>query len=116
MKIIAYIAAAILIFFGVLFVWGAFGEDGSPGWIIVGAISIAAGFGLIWFASRRARSDSVEVIQKIVLSGDINLETLTWEQCGGTLSADNIKVVAGAPVVSCPYCNASYQVTEEPKW
>ncbi len=115
-KIIAYIAAAILIFFGVLFVWGAFGEGGSPGWIIVGAISIAAGFGLIWFAARRAKSESVEVIQKIDLSGDINLETLTCEQCGGTLSSDNIKVVAGAPVVSCPYCNASYQVTEEPKW
>ncbi len=29
MKIIAYIAAAILIFFGVLFVWGAGGEEST---------------------------------------------------------------------------------------
>jgi len=115
-KILAYIAAAILIFFGVLFVWGAFGEGGSPGWIIVGAISIAAGFGLIWFASKSAKSGTVEVIQKIDLSGDISLETLICEQCGGALSSDNIKMVAGAPVVTCPYCNATYQLSEAPKW
>jgi uncharacterized Zn-finger protein len=29
---------------------------------------------------------------------------------------DNIKMVAGAPVVTCPYCNTTYQLTEEPKW
>ena len=116
MKIIGYIAAAILIFFGVLFVWGAFGEGGSPGWIIVGGVSILAGFGLIFLASRKAKTDTVEVVQKIDLSGDISLETLKCEHCGGTLSSDNVKMVAGAPVVSCPYCNASYQLTEEPKW
>ena len=37
MKIIAYIAAAILIFFGVLFIWGAFSPEGQPVWILVGA-------------------------------------------------------------------------------
>jgi len=25
-------------------------------------------------------------------------------------------MVAGAPVVTCPYCNTSYQLKEEPKW
>ena len=52
-KIIAYIAAAILIFFGVLFIWGAFSPQGSTGWIPIGLISVGIGFVLIWFASRR---------------------------------------------------------------
>jgi len=38
------------------------------------------------------------------------------KSCGGSLTMDNIKLVAGAPVVNCPYCNTTYQLTEEPKW
>jgi Zn finger protein HypA/HybF involved in hydrogenase expression len=118
-RVIAYIAAAILIFFGVLFIWGAFSPQGSPGWILVGAISVAVGFGLIVLAGafgRREAAAKQELIQKIELSGDINLEKLTCRNCGGALSSDNIKMLAGAPVVRCPYCGTSYQLTEEPKW
>lgn len=114
-RVIAYIAAAILIFFGVLFIWGAFSPQGSPGWILVGVLSVGAGLGLIWLTGRRAKQQT-ELIQKIELSGDVNLETLTCQNCGGALTVDNIKMVAGAPVVNCPYCNSSYQLSEEPKW
>lgn len=119
MRIIAYVGAVILIFFGVLFIWGAFSPQGSPGWIIIGAISVAIGFGLILLAGARGKREALakqELIQKIELSGDINLEKLTCRNCGGALSSDNIKMVAGAPVVTCPYCGTSYQLTEEPKW
>lgn len=118
-KLIAYIAAAILIFFGVLFVWGAFGSNPRPEWIVVGIISVGIGFGLIWFAGRRKSETAAgnsEITYKVDLSGDVNLETLTCRSCGGTLSSDNVKMVAGAPVVTCPYCNTTYQLTEEPKW
>ena len=46
----------------------------------------------------------------------MNLDTLTCKSCGGQLTSDNISMVAGAPVVSCPFCGTSYQLTEEPKW
>lgn len=116
-RIIAYIAAAILIIFGVLMMIGASDpQQGSLGWIPVGIILICVGFGLIWFAGRRAKSEAAELIQRIELSGDVDLETLTCRNCGGALSSDNVKLVAGAPVVSCPFCNTSYQLTEEPKW
>ena len=51
-KIIAYIAAAILIFFGIIFIWGAFSPQGQIGWILIGLISVGIGFGLIWFGCR----------------------------------------------------------------
>jgi hypothetical protein len=119
-KIIAYIVAAILIFFGVLFIWGAFSPDGSLGWIPVGLISVLIGFGIIWLAGRK-KSETADgspnnVTYKVDLSGDVNLETFKCKSCGGSLTTDNIKMVAGAPVVSCPYCNTTYQLTEEPKW
>jgi len=32
------------------------------------------------------------------------------------VAGDMAKMVAGAPVVTCPYCGTTYQLTEEPKW
>ncbi len=122
MKIIAYIAAAILILFGVLYILGAFSPEvkGSPwGIMLTGVILIAIGFGLIWFASRRkpeTQAGTQNVTLKIDLPANVNLETLKCKSCGGALTMDNIEMVAGAPVVHCPYCGTTYQLTEEPKW
>ena len=118
-KIIAYLAAAILLFFGVLFIWGSFSPEGSTGWIMIGLISVGIGFGLIWFASRKkpeAMASAENVILKIDLPANIDLDKLKCQSCGGSLTMDNIKMVAGAPVVNCPYCDSTYQLTEEPKW
>lgn len=118
-KIIAYIGAAILIFFGVLFIWGAFSPDGSVGWIPIGLISVGIGFGLIWLASRSKPSTQAageNVTLKIDLPANVNLDTLKCKSCGGSLTMDDIQMVAGAPVVNCPYCHTTYQLTEDPKW
>jgi phage FluMu protein Com len=117
-KIIAYIAAAILIFFGVLFIWSAFTPTNQqPGNIIVGLISAGIGFGLIFWASRKSASAADQnVTLKIDLPGNVNMDTLKCKSCGGVLSSENITLVAGAPVVTCPYCKTTYQLTEEPKW
>jgi hypothetical protein len=119
-KVIAYIFAAILIFFGVLFIWATFSPGGQIGWLVVGVISVGIGFGLIWFTSRRkiapgsVGGDSISL--NIDLPADVSLDTMKCQSCGGSLTMDNIKMVAGAPVVSCPYCNTTYQLTEDPKW
>lgn len=119
-KIISYISAAILIFFGVLFIWGAFSPQGSPGWILVGLISVGIGFGLVWFGSRQKsaaeRQAENNVTLKVDLPANVNLDTLKCKSCGGVLSEKDISMVAGAPVVSCPYCGTTYQITEDPKW
>lgn len=118
-RVLAYIAAAILIFFGVLFIWATFNPQGQPIWLIVGIISVLIGFGLIYLVSRRSASQSAgnsNVTLKIDLPGNVSLDSLKCKSCGGTLTSDNIKMVAGAPVVTCPYCHTSYQLTEEPKW
>jgi len=120
-RIIAYIASAILIFFGVLFIWAAFSPvpfATQMGYLITGLISVAIGFGLIWLVTRRARAaaEAQNVTLKVDLPANVNLDTLKCQSCGGALTADNIKMVAGAPVVTCPYCNTTYQLTEEPKW
>ena len=117
-KIIAYIGAAILIFFGVLFIWGAFSSSGQVAWICIGAITVGIGFGLIFLASRRpaAKPGDQTVNLKIDLPANVQMDTLKCKSCGGALTPENITMVAGAPVVTCPYCKTTYQLTEEPKW
>ena len=118
MKTIAYIAAAILIFFGVIFIWGAFSPQGSPGWLLVGGMLVLVGFGIIWFASRSkpAGAPGTNVTLNVELPANVAMDTLKCKSCGGALSPENVKMVAGAPVVTCPYCGTTYQLTEEPKW
>ena len=116
-KIIAYIGAAAFIFFGVLFILATFGQSGQLYMFIVGLILIGIGFGLIWFAARQQKVEGpTNVTYKVDLSGDVSLETMKCKQCGGTLTSENVKMVAGAPVVTCPFCGSTYQLTEEPKW
>jgi hypothetical protein len=117
-KIIAYIAAAILIFFGILFIWSAFSPEGQVGNILIGIITVAIGFGIIFLASRgKAGAGSGDnVTLKIDLPANVTMDTLKCKNCGGTITPGDIKMVAGAPVVTCPYCHTTYQLTEEPKW
>ena len=118
-KIIGYIIAAILILFGVLFIWATFSPEGETGWLFVGVISVAIGLGiiaLIKFREPKPAQPPQEIVQKIELSGDIEMETLKCQKCGGELQKDSITVKEGAIFISCPYCGSAYQMVEEPKW
>ncbi len=116
-KIVAYIFAAILIFFGVLFIWGSFSaQGGGGGWIVIGLISVVIGFGLIYFAARRKAVETTNVTLNIDLPGTVSMDTIKCKSCGGTITKDDIKLVDGAPWITCPYCHTTYQLTEEPKW
>ncbi|GIV66690.1 MAG: hypothetical protein AB1457_03560 [Chloroflexota bacterium] len=116
-KIIALIIGGILIFFGVLFIWGSTGDQGTLGWIPIGVITVAIGLALVFLATRKSsKPEETNVTVKIDLPGDVNLDVIKCRSCGGTLKPEDIKMVAGAPVVTCPYCHTTYQLTEEPKW
>lgn len=119
MKIISYIAAAILIGFGVLFIMSAFSPQGQVGNMIVGIILVAIGFVIIYFVTKRAKQaeqTTNNVTLNIDLPGNVALESMKCQSCGGVLTSDAISVVNGAAMVTCPYCHTTYQITEEPKW
>lgn len=119
MKFIGKIVSIILIFFGVLFIWGAFSPNGSTGWIIVGIITVGIGLAIGYFSFKKpaVASDSTQnVTVNIDLPANVKMDGMKCNSCGGALAPENITLVAGAPVVTCPYCNTTYQLTEEPKW
>jgi hypothetical protein len=82
-------------------------------------VIVGIGFGLVWLASRgkaAPQQAGQNVSLNIDLPGSVNLESMKCKTCGGTLTSENIQMVNGAPVVTCPYCGSVYQLTEEPKW
>ena len=118
MKIIAYIGASILILFGVLFILSAFSPQGQISNLIVGIILVIIAFVIIFFVSRKKKveSNTTNVTLNIDLPGNVSLESLKCSYCGGALTKDSISMVNSAPMVTCPYCDSTYQLTEEPKW
>jgi len=85
--------------------------------MLLGAIALVGGVIMIVVAARKTKQETAQNITlKVDLPGETKIEAMKCKSCGGTLTADNIKLVNGAPMVTCPYCNTVYQLTEEPKW
>jgi uncharacterized membrane protein len=122
-RIIAFITAAMFIIFAFLFILGALSSEVTPKersvWITVGVIGMIVGFVLIFVGTklRPPQKEGDQVVNlNVELPGDVNMKTIKCKSCGGPLTAKDIKMVAGAPVVECPHCQTTYQLTEEPKW
>ena len=98
--------------------------QGQPVWAKIGAalacvgvLLVAGGIVLIVLAVRKTKQEtSQNITLNVDLPGDTKFEALKCQSCGGTLSAENVQLVNGAPMVNCPYCHTIYQLTEEPKW
>jgi hypothetical protein len=124
-----YIGAVILLLLaasgicvgGFILLGAAGGAQGVTGigtvGILLGAIALVGGIVMIVFAARKTKQDTAQnVTMKVELPGDTKIEQMKCRSCGGALTADNVKLVNGAPMVTCPFCNTVYQLTEEPKW
>lgn len=130
-KPMLYIGAAILFLiglcllgYGLLNIVGSTSGQGDASWLtfglgfgFVGVLFLAGGAGLVYAAARAGKTEVVQqVTMKVDLPGQTKIEEIKCRSCGGTLSAKDITLANGAPMVNCPYCHTIYQLTEEPKW
>ena len=114
--------------FGALYVFAAYAPDTvNPGarlatgivMIVVGLLiwtAAAVGAFLAWRRMQPKPEQKITIRQEIDLTGDIDLAALTCQKCNAALNKDAITVKEGAALVACPYCGATYQMVEEPKW
>ncbi len=130
-KPLLYIGAAILFLiglcllgYGLLSIIGSTSSSGSASWLtfglgfgFVGILFLAGGAGMVYAAARAGKTEVIQqVTMKVDLPGQTKIEEVKCKSCGGTLSAKDITLANGAPMVNCPYCHTVYQLTEEPKW
>jgi hypothetical protein len=121
---ILFLIGLCLLAYGVLNIIGSTSASGSSSWLnfgfgfgVVGVLFLAGGAGLIYVGMRGQKTEVVQqVSMNVDLPGNTKIEQMTCRNCGGALKPENIMMVAGAPMVECPYCGTTYQLTEEPKW
>jgi hypothetical protein len=131
-RTLSFIGAAVLFLVGLCFVgYGALAlvgstdpVQGNASWTglgismaVIGVVLFAGGGGLIWLALRGQKTEVIQqVTMKVDVPGDTKIEQMKCQSCGGVITSKDIQIMAGAPVVTCPWCNTTYQLTEEPKW
>lgn len=119
--ILLLLAAAGICLGGFILLGAAGGAEGVTGigvvGVILGGIALLGGITLIVLAVRKTKAEtSQNVTLKVDLPGETKISQVKCQSCGGTLSAENVSLANGAPMVNCPYCHTIYQLTEEPKW
>jgi hypothetical protein len=111
-----YSLAALLGIFGFIFIVGAQGSIGRIAGGNVGIILFVAGGALVYVSRVQPEPSQTTIVQKIDLSGEMNLQEIRCRSCDAPLSKESIKIEGGAIFVNCEYCGATYQMEEEAKW
>jgi predicted Zn finger-like uncharacterized protein len=114
--ILGAIAVAVLFFFAVIFALAAsYSAEVATSRLLTSGILFIIGLAIIvgiYYTTRKPKT----VIQQLEVSGQMKAAQIKCPNCGGSINADQIKIVSGVPYVKCPYCGTTFEVTEEPKW
>jgi len=113
------IAVAIVFFFAVIFAIASSYPTLTPqaaqtrlltsGILFIVGLTIIAG---IYLTTRKPKT----IIQRLEVSGQMKAAQIKCPNCGGSIDANQIRIVAGVPYIKCPYCGTTFEVAEEPKW
>ena len=113
MKVVAYVIAVIVGLLGIVFLAGSQGQILR---LVVGAVLLIAAIAIAYLTRMQPKTSQTTTVQKIDLSGDVDIQEIRCRSCNAPLSKDEIEVKAGAIFVECDHCGATYQFEEEPKW
>ena len=119
--VLGAIAAAILLFFGFIFILSAGAEtlrtqpEQQTLRLIEGAILLIVGFAIVYVTYVFSRKPTT-IIQQLEVSGQMKAAPIKCPNCSASVDANRIKIISGVPYATCPYCGTTFEVTEEPKW
>ena len=116
LPILGGVAAAVVFFFAVIFALAAsYSPEVATSRLLTSGILFIVGLAIIagiYYVTRKPKT----VIQRLEVSGQMQAAQIKCPNCGGSISADQIRIESGVPYVKCPYCGTTFEVTEEPKW
>jgi hypothetical protein len=109
-KILVYIVAAVLVFFGVVFMISV---NLGDIYLIEGLIFIIVAAVMV-FAVRERKP--VEIRQTVTVTGPVKVVQVKCPNCGALVDPSKAQVLAGKPYVTCAHCGNKFELTEEPTW
>jgi len=119
------IVLGILIVFGLglLMLGGLFLSTGYLNDIVMGALMLLAGFGILFYVYRLEKIEAAKptlVSQtfnvKMDGSGKFEDKEMKCRSCGAPITDKDLKVIQGGIMATCPYCGAVFAMQEAPKW
>ena len=109
--VLGVIAIAVLFFFGIIFALASTVAYTTTR-LIIATLLFVIGFGIAYYITKKPKT----IIQKLEVSGQMKAVALKCPNCSASINPNQIKIVAGVPYATCPYCGQTFEVTEEPKW
>ena len=110
LKVAIYLASAVLIFLGFVFVISV---NLGLVYFFVGLVFLAVA-GFLLFLSREKKP--IEIKQTLTITGPLETKEIRCPNCGALIDATKTEVHDGKPFVTCAYCGNKVELTEEPTW
>ena len=119
-----FVVGFCLFSYGLLLVVGSTSNTGQAGWLgyglgflaLGGAIAGWAAYGMYKRNQNPPNSQDPSQPMPMDIPGDVKISNMKCNSCGGAINSNDIKLQNNVPTVICPWCGATYQVSEEPKW
>ncbi len=110
LKILAYIASAVLIFLGVIFI---ISTNLGVTYFLEGLVFLALAGGLLVLTREKK---PLEIKQTIAVTGPVKVKEVRCPNCNAVVDPTKVTVSEGKPYVTCSYCGNKFELTEEPTW
>ena len=119
--IFVFVVGFCLFGYGLLLVLGSTSSQGNSGWLTFGLGFLVAGGGIAGWAvtgymKQHKSTPEAQPGKMVDLPGEVKISQMKCASCGGAIDSSAVRIENHVPMVFCPYCGASYQVSEEPKW
>ena len=108
--LIGYVVSAVFISLAMLY---ALASTREPMRIWTSVVLFLAGFVMLYITWKR---QPTQIVQKLEVPGRIKVQAIKCPNCSASIDMKQIKVLNGMPLVKCPYCGHTFEITEEPKW
>lgn len=110
LKILVYLASAVLIFLGVIYI---ISTNLGVTYFFTGLAFLAVAI-LLLILSREKKP--LEIRQTVAVTGPIKAKEVRCPNCSAIVDPTKAEVVDGKPYVTCRYCGNKFELTEEPTW
>ncbi|MDO9537029.1 MAG: hypothetical protein Q7J68_01775 [Thermoplasmata archaeon] len=118
-KAIAFLAIfGSLVFLGT---GGIFIIAGGSDNVLIGGASIGIGLLLLLITYFLVREEAKRPIKQNINvtlsgSGEFRQRVIQCPKCGAPVKDENVKMIDGGLLITCPFCENVWTLEEEPKW